>query len=140
SESYASTHVTLCSPRMTRAIPQSSARKKRALSPTPSRLSCELPATPGWPDQYAMDGEIHHGARNGCASDDFKLIARSRNCTDSSRCSTRRPYSVSFGQSRSSQSPRIGKIDKAKAIQTAVRDLIGSSKRGSAIAKIDMKK
>ena len=36
----------------------------------------------------------HHGARNGRTSDDSKLIARSRNCTDSLRCSTRRGYSI----------------------------------------------
>jgi len=39
-----------------------------------------------------------------------------------------------------SQSRRIGNIDNVKAIQTAARDLIGSSKAGSAIAKIRKKK
>src|SRR5438309_12067120 len=44
----------------------------------PFGLSWELPATPG------------------CQTNS-KLIARSRNCTHSSRCSTRRAYSISFG-------------------------------------------
>ena len=47
---------------------------------------------------------------------------------------------ASFGQSLSSQSRNIGKIDKKNAIQTAVRDLIGPSKDGIARAKISTKK
>src|SRR6266496_1649534 len=104
------------------------------------KLSCELPATPGCSDQYAIDGESHHGAKNGRFSDDCKLTARSRNRTDSFRCSVRRAYSASLGQSCVSQSRKIGKIDITKATQTAVRDLIGSSKSGSAIAKTETKK
>src|SRR4029453_14706419 len=106
----------------------------------PSRLPCELPAIPRCLDQYAIDGESHHGARNGRISDDRKLSARSRNCTNSLRCSTRRARSASLGQSLSSQSRKIGKIDRENAIQTAPCDLIGSSKRGSANAKIITKK
>src|SRR5437899_1271680 len=106
----------------------------------PSRLSCELPATPGCPDQYAISGESHHGARNECVSDDIRLSASSRNSIDSCRSSMRRAYSDSLGQIFSSQSRRIGKIDNTNATQTRARDLIGSSKPGSTIAKIDKKK
>src|SRR3989440_1609495 len=106
----------------------------------PFRLSCELPAIPGCPDQYAIEGESHHGARNGRVSDDCKLKARLRICTASSRCSMRLDNCVSFGQSLSSQSRKIGAIDNTNAIQTAARDLTGSSKAGSAIAKINAKK
>src|ERR1044071_4033008 len=106
----------------------------------PSKLSCELPAIPGCPDQYAIDGESHHGARNGRISADRKLSARSRNCIDSRRCSRGGACCVSFGHSFSSHSRKIGKIDRKNAIETAARDLIGSSKHGSAKAKISMKK
>ena len=68
-------------------------QKSRALQ-SPSGSPGELPATPGCTDQYAIVGQNHHGARNGRTSDDSKLIARSRNCTDSLRCSTRRGYSI----------------------------------------------
>src|SRR4029078_12439385 len=64
----------------------------------------------------------------------------SRSCADSLRCVTRSASCVSFGQSFSSQSHKIGNIDKTNAIQTAARGLIGTSKRGSAKAKISMKK
>src|SRR4026209_2232120 len=64
----------------------------------------------------------------------------SRSWAGSLRCVTRSAHCVSFGQSFSSQSRKIGKIDRKNAIQTAARDLIGSSKRGSAKAKISMKK
>src|SRR6266508_2628105 len=87
-----------------------------------------------------MDGESHHGARNARISDDCKLSARSRICTDSLRCSMRMANCASFGQSLSSQSRKIGKIDNTNAIQTAARDLIGSSKAGSASARINTKK
>jgi len=140
SESYAKTHSALWFSRIWRAFCQSSERKNCALSSMPSRLSCELPAIPGCPDQYAIDGESHHGARNGRISDDRKLSAMSRNCTDSLRCSTRKASSASVGQSLSSPSRKIGKIDRKNAIQTALRDLIGSSKEGSANAKTRAKK
>src|SRR2546423_12789660 len=87
-----------------------------------------------------MGGESHHGARNGFTSDDRKLNARSRICTNSLRCSTRVANCVSFGQSFSSQSRNIGKIDNTKAIQTARPALIGANKAGSASAKIKTKK
>src|ERR1700747_1703006 len=106
----------------------------------PFRLSCELPAIPGCPDQYAIDGESHHGARKGWTSEDRKLSARSRNCTDSLRCITRSASCASFGPSVSSQSRKIGKIDRENAIQTAARDLISSSKLDSATAKTSTKK
>src|ERR1700692_4015772 len=99
----------------------------------PSRLSCELPATPGWPDQYAISGERHPGARNECVSDDIRFSASSRNSIDSFRCSMRRAYSDSLGQIFWSQSCRIGKIDNINATQTSARDLIGSSKLGSTV-------
>jgi hypothetical protein len=105
-----------CTHRLPRDFPelhasrQSSVPENRALSAIPFRLSWELPATPGCPDQYAIAGENHHSARTGRTSDDSKLIARSRNHTHSSRCSTRRAYSISFGQSRSSQSRGTGKM------------------------------
>src|SRR5262245_35519528 len=47
---------------------------------------------------------------------------------------------ASFGQSRSSQSRKIGNIDNTNAIQTAALDLIGTSNAGSASAKIKTKK
>src|SRR5215471_6992646 len=106
----------------------------------PERPSCELPATAGCPDQYAIDGESHHGARNGCTSGDRKLSARSRICTDSMRRSIRPAICDSFGQSRASQSRKIGNIDNATAIQTAAPDLIGESNAGSTSAKITTKK
>src|SRR5437667_10589344 len=106
----------------------------------PSRLSCELPAIPGCPDQYAIDGESHHGARNGRISDDRKLSAMSRNCTDSLRCSTRIASSASLGQSLSSQSRAIGKMDRKNAIQTAPPDFTVSNKHGSANANTITKK
>src|SRR5438094_1654315 len=140
SKSQVSTQVTLRFSRISRALRQSSQRKNRALSVIPDKLSCELPATPGCSDQYAIDGESHHGAKNGRFSDDCKLTARSRNRTDSFRCSIRRAYSASLGQSCMSQSRKIGKTDITKATQTAVRDLIGSSKSGSAIAKTETEK
>src|ERR1051326_3717506 len=87
-----------------------------------------------------MEGESHHGARNGCTSCDRNLSARARNCIDSVRLSMRPANCVSFGQSLSSQSPKIGKSDSAKAIQTADGDLIRASKTGSAIANISPKK
>src|SRR5207237_8302810 len=93
-----------------------------------------------WPDQLAVEGESNHAARKGRLSGDCKLSARSRICADSLRCSTRQANCVSLGQSRSSQSRKIGKIDKTNAIQTAARNLIGSSKAGSARAKINTKK
>src|SRR4029077_8019496 len=133
-------HATCRFPRISRSSCKFSETKKRALSLIPSRLSCELPATPGCPDQYAIDGESHHGARNGCTSDDRKLSARSRICADSIRRSSRAANCASFGQSRSSQSRKIGNIDNTNAIQTAALDLIGTSKAGSASAKIKTKK
>src|SRR5439155_9063692 len=88
----------------------------------------------------AIEGESHHTARNGCTSRDRKSSASSRNCADSFRRSTRAANCVSFGQSRSSQSRKMGKIDNTNAIQTAARDLIGASKSGSATANINTKK
>src|SRR5438876_8815307 len=140
SESYAKTHAALWFCRIFLAFCKSSERKNRALSSIPFRLSCELPATPGCPDQQAIDGESHHGARNGCTSRDCKLSASSRNCADSFRRSKRAANCVSFCQSLSSQSRKIGKIDSTNAIQTAAGDLIGASKAGSASANINTKK
>src|SRR6266480_2248080 len=140
SESYAKIHVTRWFSRICRAFRQSSERKNRALSAMPFKLSCELPAIPGCPDQYAIAGESHHGARNGRVSDDCKLSASSCSWADSLRRSTRRAISTSLGQSLSSQSRKIGKIDSTNAIQTAARNLIGSSNAGRARAKIKTKK
>ena len=106
----------------------------------PARLSCELPATPGWPDQYAIAGDNHHGARNGRSSADISSCASPRSSTASCRSCKRLAISTSLGQSFSSQSRKIGKIDNVTAIQTAGRDLIDSSKLGSAMTKIDKKK
>src|SRR5260370_16929190 len=87
-----------------------------------------------------MEGESHQGARNGCTSGDRKLTARSRICADSIRRSARTANCASFGQSRSSQSRKIGNIDNTNAIQTAALDLIGASNAGSASPKIKTKK
>src|SRR5260370_17309848 len=87
-----------------------------------------------------MEGESHQGARNGCTSGDRKLTARSRICADSIRRSTRLTNCASFGQSRSSQSRKIGNIDNTNAIQTAAPDLIGASNAGSASTKTKTKK
>src|SRR5437764_4780412 len=106
----------------------------------PGRLSCELPAIPGCPDQYAIAGDSHQGARNACVSTDRRVPAISRNCTDSLRRSTRRAYSSSPGQSRASQSRNTGYNDNRNATHTAVRDLIGSSNAGRESANINTKK
>src|SRR5215467_3687640 len=87
-----------------------------------------------------MEGESHHGARNGCNCDEVNVSATSRICADSMRFSTRLASCVSFGQSVSSQSRNTGKIDSTNAIHTDVADLIGASKAGSANAKIKTKK
>jgi hypothetical protein len=71
--------------------------QKVACSAISFRLSWELPATPGCPDQYRNRRSKHHGATCGRTCADCKVIARSRNCTDSLRCSARSAYSISFG-------------------------------------------
>src|SRR5439155_763302 len=116
SKSYAITQDTRRSSRILRAVCQSSLRKKRALSSIPGKLSWELPATAGCLDQYPIEGESHHGARNARVSADWRVTARSRNCTDSFRRSMRRAYSASLGQTRASQSRKIGKSDNTNTI------------------------
>jgi len=80
------------------------------------------------------------GARNGCTSGDRKLSASSRICADSIRFSTRLNNCSSFGQSRLSQSRKIGKIDKQTRSRLPRANLIGASKPGSARAKNQYKK
>src|SRR5438093_998624 len=129
-------HVTECFCSTCRAVSQSWLTKKRALSAIPGMLSCELPATPGWPDQYAIAGESHHCARNERLSDERKFTANSCNRTDSLRCSILRTYSDSLGQSCASQSRKIGKSDTMKIDHTRMRDRNNSSQPGKASAKI----
>src|SRR5256885_16366312 len=106
----------------------------------PSIASWELPATAGWPDQYASDGESHHGARNGFFSLERIDNASSRSSHDSLRRCMRAASSDSLGQIRASQNCAIGKIDIANAIHAAARELIEVSKVGSEIARINKKK
>src|SRR5438477_5956686 len=87
-----------------------------------------------------MEGESHHGARNGETAADSRLRERSLNWIDSLRASIRRANSDSLGQMLSSHARRMGRIDKIKATEMAARDLISLNKSGEAMANIEIKK